>query len=96
MTKKQNITIKERRKQLSEHKLHLERQIAAEQQYSGDLEKIERFCQLVNENLKDLSFGDKRLALEALRVKVWVDGNNTEITGTIPMSEGDIVTMPSY
>ena len=95
LTKKQNAIINEKRKQLLDRELHLERQIETQQQCQVDLEGIERFCQLVRENLKDLSFEDKRLALEALQMKVWIDGDNVEVTGAIPMPEDDIVTMQS-
>lgn len=38
----------------------------------------------------------KRLALEMLNIKVWIDGTVIEITGTIPVvEEGEVVTMQS-
>jgi site-specific DNA recombinase len=95
LTKKQNVAINDKRKQLLDHKLHLERQIEAQQECQVDLEGLERFYQLARGNLKGLSFEDKRLALEALQIKVWIDGDSVEITGAIPMPEDDIVTMQS-
>ena len=95
LTKKQNAIINEKRKQLLDRKLHLQSQIETQQQWQVDLEGIERFCQLVRENLKGLSFEDKRLALEALQIKVGIDGDNVEVTGAIPMPEDDIVSMQS-
>lgn len=95
LTKKQNAAINDKRKRLLDRKLHLERQIEAQQQCQVDLEGLERFCQLAKENLKGLSFDDKTLALEALQIKVWIDGDSVEITGAIPMPEDDIVTMQS-
>ena len=54
------------------------------------MECIERFCELVRHNLGDSTFEDKRLALEALQIKVWVNGNNVNIEGVIPVVEDDI------
>ena len=55
-----------------------------------DVEAIERFCELVRQNLGDFTFEDKRLALEALQIKVLVDGNNINIEGAIPIAEDGI------
>ena len=56
------------------------------------MECIGRFCELVRQNLGDFTFDDKRLALEALRIKVWVDGNEINIEGAIPVAGDDIVS----
>ena len=32
------------------------------------------------------------MALDMLNIKVWLDGQDVEITGTIPISDGVIVT----
>ncbi len=37
------------------------------------------------QNLGEFTFANKRLTLEALQVKVWVDGNNVNIEGAIPV-----------
>ncbi len=57
------------------------------------MESIERFCEVVRQNLGEFTFEDKRLALEALSIKVWVEGNNLEIEGAIPIAEDDIQSM---
>ena len=44
----------------------------------ANMEPIERFCELVRQNLGEFTFEDRRLALEALIIKVWVDGNNRD------------------
>ena len=33
----------------------------------------------------------ERLALEMLNIKVWLDGQSMEITGTIPVEDADVV-----
>ena len=57
-----------------------------------DMSNIERFCEKARQNLQNFNYEDKRLALEALQVKIWIDGEAIEISGAIPISEGDIVT----
>ena len=54
------------------------------------MESIERFCELVRQNLGDFTFDDKRLALEALQIKVIVDGDSVNIEGAIPVGRDDI------
>ena len=49
----------------------------------------------MREKLSALDFETKRMALDMLGIKVWLDGYNVEITGTIPILEGDIVTTQS-
>ena len=56
------------------------------------MESIERFCELVRQNLGDFTFDNKRLALGALSIKVWVNGNEINIEGAIPVAGDDIVS----
>jgi len=46
----------------------------------------------VRQNLKGLSLEDKRMALEALQVRVWIDGNAVEIEGAIPVTDLSITS----
>ena len=87
LVKKQNKVINEQRQQLLELQKELETQVHSKQQCQSNLGNIETFCHLIKENIKLLSFDNKRLALEALEIKVWVDDNNVEIAGSIPMND---------
>lgn len=57
--------------------------------------KIEEYIQLVRERLTTLDFDMKRLALDMLNIKVWIDGPSVEITGTIPLEDSVVVTKSS-
>jgi len=46
---------------------------------------------LASKNLTNFTYDDKRLALEALRIEVWVDGEDISVTGAVPIY--DIVTI---
>jgi hypothetical protein len=59
------------------------------------LPKLEHFVELMREKLSALDYETKRLAIDMLNIKVWLDGESVEITGTIPIPEGDIVTAQS-
>jgi hypothetical protein len=49
-------------------------------------------CELVRRNLKGLSAEDKRQAMDALQVKVWVDGNAIEVEGSVPLPDVSIAS----
>ncbi len=59
------------------------------------MSKLEEYIQLVCKKLTDLDFDMKRLALDMLNIKIWVDGSNVEITGTIPVEDSEVVTTSS-
>jgi site-specific DNA recombinase len=82
-------------KSLEEEKLGLIKQIETAQECHLDEEAVKRACQLIAGNVKTLTFEDKRLALEALQIKVWIDGDNVTVEGCIPIREGAIASTPS-
>ena len=49
----------------------------------------------MREKLTALDFDMKRLALEMLNIKVWIDGLGVEITGSIPVADAAIATTSS-
>jgi hypothetical protein len=63
-------------------------------QFNPNLDDIKTACAVVQQNIRSLSLEDKRLAMEALQVKVWIDGNNVAIEGVIPIPEPTIVSGP--
>ena len=93
----ENEKINQQRSDLKQRRTELETKISQARKAEVDIEGIERFCELVQQNLKDFTFEDKRLALEALQVEVWVDGEKITIKGAIPVIEGDIEsTLPCW
>jgi site-specific DNA recombinase len=92
---KENEKINQARIQLEGRKVELERKIEATEQVEFDVQGIERFCELARRNLSNFTYADKRLALEALQIRVLVDGDVVSMTGAIPIMPimtGDIVT----
>jgi site-specific DNA recombinase len=88
----ENKRINSRRETLLERQEDLEKQIEASRNAQIDLEKLTQFVEVVQNNLKEADKETKRLALDALDLKLWVDGENLEITGSIPLEESVIVT----
>ena len=91
----ENRRINDHRAILEQRTAELETRIGQAKQAEVDMEGIERFCELVRHNLGDFTFEDKRLAREALRIKVWIDGNSVNIEGAIPLGEEDIESTTS-
>jgi len=76
-------------------KANLEKQIQVSREAAVSLPKLEVYIQLVREKLSTLDSDMKRMALEMLNIKVWLDGSNVEITGSIPVEDAAIATTSS-
>jgi len=76
---------------LQSQKAHLESRLASSLEFEAHKEEILAACQVVRDNLKILSFEEKRQALEALSIKVKIDGDEVLIEGIIPV----IASLPS-
>ena len=93
----ENKRINQRRATLQAQKAEMEARIKTSQEAATTLPKLECFVELIREKLTTLDFETKRLALDMLNIKVLLDGNNVEITGTMPIpEEDDIVTTLSW
>ena len=67
--------------------------------YKGSILTAEVVHQIIlvspNGELTKLDFETKRLVLDMLNIKVWLDGHSVEITGVIPVMDDVIVTTQS-
>jgi len=90
----ENKRINSQRETLNAQKAALEAQIAVSQEATLTLPKLEQFVELIRQKLSTLDFETMRLVLDMLNIKVWIDGENVEITGTLPITEDAIV--PTY
>ena len=77
---------------LQREESRLQQEIEANAQFTPDPQDIRKACETVHRNLKGLSLEDKRQAMEALQVKVWIDASTVAIEGTIPMPEVSIAS----
>jgi site-specific DNA recombinase len=88
----ENKKLNVRRETLKMQKAELEQKIKASQEAAISLPKLEHFVELIQEKLSTLDFETKRTVLEMLDVKVWIDGQNVEVIGVIPISDYVIAT----
>ena len=72
---------------LLERKAELEAKIGQTQRTAVDMDNIKLACEIVSQKLGSLTYEDKRLALKALDIKVWIKHNELTMEGSIPMSE---------
>ena len=59
-----------------------------------DVQRINDYFNKVRGNISDFTFEDKQLALEALNIKVHIDGDDIEIQGVVPVD--DILSTPAW
>ncbi|MEE8421058.1 MAG: hypothetical protein V3R92_06335 [Dehalococcoidales bacterium] len=76
-------------------KAELEAQIKAGQEATITLPKLEHVVEMMRVKLATLDFETRKLALDMLNIKVWLDGHDVEITGILPITDDVIVTMQS-
>ncbi|MFC1912555.1 hypothetical protein ACFLXG_05335, partial [Chloroflexota bacterium] len=91
----ENKRINDKRLNIQAQKAELEIQIKASQEAVISLPKLEYFVELMRHKLATLDYATKRLALEMLNIKMWIDGHGIEITGTLPILEDAIATTQS-
>ena len=73
-------------------RVELENHIETAKQATINIQGIREACELVKKNLTELSFENKRIAFEALNIKIWIDGENIRIERVIPITKGVIAT----
>jgi site-specific DNA recombinase len=71
----------------------LEDEIKAAKESKINVQGIEQACETLRENSKGLSFEDKRVILEELKVRVIIDGEKVSLKGVIPVQ--GIVSCPA-
>jgi len=91
----ENMRINDKRESLKAQKAELESQIKASQEAMINAPKLERLVELIRQEIASQDFETKRLAMEMLNIKVWVDEYSIEITGSIPIPISPIASMPS-
>ena len=82
------------RKRIERDNAELEKCIVEASELILDAEKIKQVCDLVNTNLASFNFEEKRQALEALNIKVWIDGDSVTVEGIVPIPEANTVSQP--
>ncbi|MFC1968550.1 recombinase family protein, partial [Chloroflexota bacterium] len=74
----ENKKINDKREHLKAQKAELESQIKVSQEAMVNVPKLERLVELIREEIVNSDFETKRLAMEMLNIKVWVDEHSIE------------------
>jgi len=92
---KEDAKLKKEQAKLNETIAELSTRIERTKQAEWNVEKIQEVCRAIGKAIDNCSFEDKRLALEGLAIKVWIDGSSVEIEGIIPVSDMSHASQPS-
>lgn len=84
LVKAENQRLNDLREALNKEKTELEIRLAACHDAEINRPSTEGFINILRQKVTDLDYEGKRLALQALNIRILVDGSNIEITGSIP------------
>jgi uncharacterized phage infection (PIP) family protein YhgE len=87
----ENRRLNKARETLKAQKAELEAQLKASQDAVISIPKLESFIERMRRKISALDFQGKRQVLDMLNIKVWLDGENVEITGILPVTDDVIV-----
>jgi len=88
-------SVKAERERLMSERANIEALMVNSQEIEEQKLGVVAFCDLVKKNLNTFSLAEKRLALEALRIRVTVDGDNVLIRGLIPTASTNVAYTPT-
>lgn len=96
-TFRRDIALLDREFQQAEAEIaRLEERIESNKQFTLNTDNLKQACEVVANNLKTINFEEKRLILQALQVRVSIDGDNINLCGAIPLQTvGHIVDSTS-
>jgi len=77
--------LKEAQRKAADRYEELERRLVAISRLAERRESIETYCEWARQNLQGLDFDQKRLVLEALGIRVVVDGRKVVVQGSLPV-----------
>jgi site-specific DNA recombinase len=86
MVVKENDKINRERNELQRAIQETKKKLGRAKENHANLENVEDFCKIASQNLADFGYAEKKLALETLKIKVLVDGNNPpKLHGILPV-----------
>ncbi|MFC1933070.1 recombinase family protein [Chloroflexota bacterium] len=83
---KENQKLNYERANLQRELMETEKKLEQAKESHIDLDKVEEFCKIASLNLADFGYAEKKLTLETLKIKVWIDGDNPpKLQGVLPV-----------
>jgi site-specific DNA recombinase len=92
---KETMRIRAEQRNIKQSIIETEKLITNTKELELNFVAIRELCESVSKNLSQFNFSDKQLALEALGIKVWIDGDMVTIEGTLPVTEANTVSLQS-
>jgi site-specific DNA recombinase len=86
--------IRREQQKIQQEITELKKQTEEARELTLSIEGIKQAFQLAKGNLATFTYQEKRLALESLSIKAFVDGDSITIEGRVPMREANIVSQP--
>jgi site-specific DNA recombinase len=86
--------LRQEQRRIEQENAQLEKRIQEAKEVTLSIAGIQQSCELARKNLISFTDGERRMALEALSIKVWVDGDSITIEGLVPVPKADIVSQP--
>jgi len=84
---KENEKINRERVELKQRIGELEKKLKQARDSNVDLERLEEFCQVASQNLLEFGHTERKMTLEALKIRVFVDGSSATLEGVLPISD---------
>lgn len=81
---RENDKINRYKAELQQHINDLQERIEKVKQVQFAFQDVEKFCENARQNLPNFTYEDKRLALAALQIEAWIDGDKVSMKGFIP------------
>ena len=82
--------------ELDRQRHQLEHRIEVCEQNEIDFDNVREFCKLASQNIENFTFENKRLALEVLGIKVWIDNQEITLEGVIPRIKDEIASTMAW
>ncbi|MBI3412988.1 MAG: recombinase family protein [Candidatus Aenigmarchaeota archaeon] len=89
LLQREKASIEIERKRLLSEKEVFEQRLKNLRRWQLDEEGIKSLCNLVLRRLQEFSFEARRLLLETLQLKVWIDGDSVELEAILPILARD-------
>jgi hypothetical protein len=91
---KETLRMRKEQARIGEAIAELETQIQKAKELELNAGSIRELCQRMSKAIENCTFEDKRMALESLAIKVWIDGELVEIEGVLPVCDVGILSQP--
>jgi len=95
LIKRELAQVEQEKKQVQVMLGEIERRLAEQHRVVTQLEALETYCARISRQLERFDFDGKRLAFEALGIRVTANGKEWQLQGSIPVEDAGVMTQMS-